>query len=126
MDATARDPARRSGAEGERVRSAEPGPHDPRRVVGEDVLVEMVEHVVRRGARGEDVDEPEQAGFEVRPLRRPREQPGVDVEGVAHANGRGWLCAPEDLARQVLDIVLGGPRHPPVLPPFGRNAVAIE
>ena len=52
---------------------AEPGAHDTGRVVGDDVLVEMVEHVLRRRARGEDVDESEQAGLEVRPLGRPRE-----------------------------------------------------
>ncbi len=82
MDATARHAACGSGAERERVRGTEPGPHDPRCVLGEDVLVEMVEHVVRGRARGEDVDEPEQAGLEVRPLRRPGEQAGVDVDRV--------------------------------------------
>ena len=80
--ATARAVAR---TERHRVRDAEPGPHDAGRVVGDEVLVEMVEHVLRRRARREHVDEPEQAGLEVRTLRRPGEQARVDVDRVAGA-----------------------------------------
>ena len=102
-------------------RGAEAGPHDAGRIVGTQVLVEVVEHVVGRRARGEDVDEPEQSGLEVWALRRPAQQTLIDIEGAADSGDRCRLRASKDRAGEILDVLLDRSRHVPVLPCLKRR-----